>query len=174
MRPIAVVAVGLASCAVALVPSGAQSRGASSRGPRATQTVCPRKSDRVAYRDDPAVKRRLVPGKPGRLVLCRYGGLNARVPLGLLRVRRIESAGRSDRLAKRFDRLHAFSGGSSACPADFSRDIVARFGYRDAADDYVTVDVTGCRSATNGPLVRSAISRTGERLIRTLQRLTRQ
>jgi hypothetical protein len=48
----------------------------------------------------------------------------------------------------------------------------ARFRYPRAPDDYVAVNLSGCRSVTNGPRTRASLGRRGSRLVRTLRRLT--
>ena len=75
-------------------------------------------------------------------------------------------------LAHRINLLKAVPPEPTTCPANFLREIVARFRYTQARDDYVALDLTGCRAATNGPRVRSALSRHGNRLLRALERLT--
>jgi hypothetical protein len=106
------------------------------------------------------------------LILCRYAGLNVTAPLGLRRSRAIHGPQRVRRLGHRFNLLKPFPPGGRVCPADFGGQILARFRYPRAPDDYVAVDLSGCRSVTNGPRTRASLGRRGSRLVRTLRRLT--
>jgi hypothetical protein len=106
------------------------------------------------------------------VILCRYAGLNVTDPLGLMRTRPLGGPQRIRRLAHRFNLLDPFPPGCGVCPADFGGQILARFRYPRAPDDYVAVDLSGCRSVTNGPRTRASLGRRGSRLVRTLRRLT--
>lgn len=141
--------------------------------PNAAHRICPRQIDLVPYRHDRAAHRRLVPGRPDRLVLCRYTGLTQPNPEGLRRSRAVDGRRHVRRLAHRFNQLPPFSSGPIACPADFGETLLARFRYPHARDDYVRVDLAGCRLATNGPRTRLTTGRRGGLLVRALERLSR-
>jgi hypothetical protein len=59
-----------------------------------------------------------------------------------------------------------------SCPADSGGKVLARFRYRGRPDDLVAQELSGCRLATNGHLMRSALSRPGPRLIELILQLT--
>jgi hypothetical protein len=129
---------------------------------------------RHRFRDYPALHRELVPPKPRRLVLCRYAGLNDRHhdPGTLVRSHHVARRARIRRIARLFDWLKPPPEGPINCPADSGSKVLARFRYRGSPDDLVAQELSGCRFATNGHLVRWALSRPGPRLIDLLRRLT--
>lgn len=117
----------------------------------------------------------LVPGAPAQVLLCRYSGLNPTPSAAghLLVQRLVRSSDMVKRLTQELDSLGPFQSGSYSCPADFGVKIVAIFRYADdRSDDPVTVDPSGCASATNGHLIRAAASPPGPELIGQLEGLT--
>jgi hypothetical protein len=161
--------------ASALVASAAAASALPAPGPPpggGSPPTCPRTSSRLPFRHDRAAHRRLVPGHADVAAVCRYSGLNARRPRHLRPPRSIVGPMPARRLAHRLNLLKAFPPRPIVCPADSLREIVVRFRYAHAPDDYVAVDLTGCPAAANGPRVRSASSRHGNRLLRDLERLT--
>ena len=167
--------ISVTIAALATVASLAVAGSAGARGPGPASTAarrCPVSAARAPFRHDAAARRRLVPGQPKGLILCRYAGLNVSDPLGLSSSREVHGPQRVRRLGHRFNLLKPFPRGRAVCPADFGRQILARFRYPRATDDYVAVDLSGCRSVTNGPRTRASLGRHGSRLVRTLRRLT--
>jgi hypothetical protein len=158
----------VASLAAVAGPAGASGPGPASTAARR----CPASAARAPFRHDVAARRRLVPGHPKGLILCRYAGLNVADPLGLNRSRTVHGPHRVRRLGHRFNLLKPFPPGRGVCRADFGGQILARFRYPRATDDHVAVDLSGCRSVTNGPRTRASHGRRGSRLVRTLRRLT--
>jgi hypothetical protein len=118
----------------------------------------------------------LVPGDPGRVLLCRYRGLNPTPSaVGQLLAQRLVTESRTvARLTHEFDSLKPFQPGSYACPADFGVKIVAIFRYSGGrSDDPVTLDPNGCNAVMNGPVIRTALLPPGPELIGQLEQLTR-
>jgi hypothetical protein len=137
---------------------------------------CPATAHHLRFRSYGALRHRLVPRHPTRLILCRYAGLNdPHHRLGtLLGSRPIDSRVRIRRIVYLFDSLgHQPYGVPIPCPADTGGKIVARFRYRDLPDDLVAQDLSGCKVTTNGPFGRWALTDPGPRLMRLLKRLTR-
>ena len=170
MRTSPGIAVFAAGASLALVAGPAA---ASGTGPKPSDSQrCPATAAWAPFRHDRAARRRLVPGHPSRLILCRYAGLNVTDPLGLRRSRAVAAPRRIRRLGHRFNLLRSFPAGRELCPADFGGQILARFRYPRAPDDYVAIDLSGCRSVTSGPRTRASLGRRGSRLVRALRRLT--
>jgi hypothetical protein len=138
---------------------------------------CPR-TDRTPYlAEGDAAKAALVPRGARGVLLCRYRGVNPSPDeAGTLAIsRRIRERAAVHGLARQFNSLRAVPpGGVTACPADdgFPK-VVAFFHYAKSPDDPVTVSLRGCRSVTNGLIVRSALSAPGFRLLRHIESLTR-
>ena len=172
MRP--PLALALAATAVAVaIPTAASSARPNAAAARPGRGPCPTRIDRVPYRRDAAARRRLVFGRPDRLVLCRYTGLTRPDPQGLRRWHAVGGPRHVRRLAHRLNQLPPFSSGPIACPADFGETLLARFRYPHAPDDYVKVGLSGCRLATNGPRTRLTSGHGGAALVRALERLSR-
>jgi hypothetical protein len=118
----------------------------------------------------------LVPHGARAMLLCRYRGVNPSPDeAGTLAASRpIKKRAAVKRLAREFNALRPIPPGSgvTACPADDGSKVIAFFHYAHSPDDPVTADLRGCRSVTNGQIVRSALSDSGDRLLRHLGKLT--
>jgi hypothetical protein len=110
------------------------------------------------------------------VLLCRYRGVNPTPELAgtLLTSRRIKRRAVVRRLAREFNALRSISpgGGVTACPADDGSKLIAFFHYAGAPDVPVTANLRGCRSVTNGQIVRTALSDPGDKLLRHIKKLT--
>jgi hypothetical protein len=111
------------------------------------------------------------------VLLCRYRGVNPNPDAAatLTTARRIRRLAAVRRLAHEFNALRSVQpgGGVIACPADDGSKVIAFFRYPSAPDDPVTVNLRGCRSVTNGQVVRSALIDPGQKLLRHIEKLTR-
>jgi hypothetical protein len=119
----------------------------------------------------------LVPAGASRVLVCRYGGLNAgRANARLVGMNTVSARAEVDQVANQLDALQSFRSGGYACPADFGVKIIAIFRYPVASksDDPVTVDPNGCSPVSNGHLVRTAMFAPGPSLINRLEALTRK
>ena len=126
--------------------------GPSSSTTAAQAAVC----DSTAPADVPVHQRdgtqtTMVPGRPDRLLGCRYHGLNQPEPVRTLASSAALPAGE---LAALVNAVRIPPPGSPVpnCPADFGETYVLRFGYADGTDLVVTVGRGGCRVVSNGDL----------------------
>lgn len=124
----------------------------------------------------PGASAALVPPGARNVLLCRYSGVSP-LPSAASRLlvgRLISDSHLVRRLSTRFDALPPFPSGSFFCPADFGTEIIAIFRYTPGpqSDDPVTVDPSGCASATNGHSLRAAMFPPGQALIEQLRSLT--
>src|ERR1700751_1038797 len=94
----------------------------------------------------------MVPGHPRRLLGCRYHGLNQPQRPGTLATSKTLPAGR---IASDLNRapIVARNGPVPSCPADFGDQSLLIFRYPDRTQLLVTVETSGCLSATNGTRV---------------------
>jgi hypothetical protein len=138
---------------------------------------CPQKAPtRLPVELWPPARIRLAPHGATSIQLCRYGGLNARPPFTLDRMRLLRAPQLIAGLIGQLDRLPAPPGGATACPADDLSQIVALLGYPHGPTVPVSVGLTGCRSVTNGTVQATASGfgtppAFGPQLVRHLQRL---
>jgi hypothetical protein len=172
-------AAGLGGTSYALAAAGS-----TSSTPRASPTptaprqltaaACPQRDLVPTVSRAPGASVTLVPGKPTRLVLCRYSGFGAYPhPVGAwgfhLRAYHLVTArARVEPVARALNALRPVTG-SQACPNDDGEALLAIFSYAQlsATDDPVTVHLEGCAEIDNGHLVREA----GRPLIQTLLKL---
>lgn len=92
---------------------------------------------------------------PRELLVCRYYGLNEPPshPAGTLAAERLLRRAASTRsLAREFDGLRPFPAGPLSCPMDDGSALLAIFRYRSQPEVPVSVNLTGCRGATNDRL----------------------
>jgi hypothetical protein len=121
-------------------------------------------------------RRTLAPAGASSILLCRYGGLNARPPLTLDRMRLLRAPGLIKELIRQLDRLPAPPKGPTACPADDGSQIVALLGYSGGRTVPVSIGLSGCETVTNGTVARTAFGfgsppAFGPQLLRHLKRL---
>jgi hypothetical protein len=140
-------------------------------------TRCPDSDRTPAVSQGAAAAKALVPRGTRSVLLCRYRGVspNPDQAGALATSRRIKKRGLVRRLASEFNALRPIQpgGGVAACPFDDGSKLIAFFHYAGAPDDPVTVNLRGCRSVTNGQIVRSALSDPGDELFRHIKKLTR-
>jgi hypothetical protein len=110
----------------------------------------------------------LAPTGVSAIRLCRYTGLNDHPRLRIARATLVSRQVWITRLVRRFNALPPPPPGATACPADFGTEIVALLSYPDGHTVTISVNLTGCSSATNGNLYR----RTGPTLLIELEHLT--
>jgi hypothetical protein len=120
----------------------------------------------------------LVPSGAQKLLLCRYSGvgqpLNGSRSLALIAQHQLSTKA-TGALASQLNALPAPTG-TFHCPADIGTAIVAFFRYSPpaAADDPVTIRLSGCSTVTNGQLMRIAsTTAAGRRLLDALRFQTR-
>ena len=113
----------------------------------------------------------LVPTGASALLLCRYRGLNpASTAHRLDGSRDVTGEAELKRLTGEFDALPKASL-MFHCPMDDGSEITGRFTYPHGAAVLLTVGLTGCRTVTNGRIVRSAAGSGGSALIEQLTAL---
>lgn len=161
-----------ATAATAAHPTRAATPKTQAAGPRHFSR-CPASDHRQLRSHARGASSTLVPGHPRRLLLCRYRGLQGKRAgwHRLIAHRRLSKQSTITGLQTRLNALPAPSG-TTVCPNDNGARIIAIFGYRHGAADPVTVALTGCPSATNGPVTRSAIN--APALLRRLKALTQR
>ena len=113
--------------------------------------------------------RRLVPGRPVELALCRYGAAPAYALDGSRLVTRRK---RVHRLVHGLNALPTMPSGPVSCPADDGSSIVVYALYRRAATKIVHVGLTGCLIARRRDVVRWDAP-SGGRFVHELEKLTR-
>jgi hypothetical protein len=92
-----------------------------------------------------------VPGKPERLLLCRYWGLNnGNQSFRLATKRLVRDPAKVSRYATALDGLREWPEGTYSCPEDDGSSNLAFFGYRGDAPAVVEISLTGCEGAING------------------------
>jgi hypothetical protein len=144
-------------------------------GDKKATSRCPRSDRQPVVSERAAAAKMLVPPGTRAVLLCRYRGVNPTPELAgrLAASRRIKKRATVN-LAREFNALRPIPPGSgvTACPADDGSKVIAFFHYAHAPDDPVTLNLRGCRSATNGQIVRSALSDSGDKLLRRIETLT--
>src|SRR5581483_7176187 len=131
----------------------------------ARPSACPRSHRRQLASRRPGAAMALVPAGAVSVLVCRYNGLAEPFhphwrAFALLGSKSIAGRRATARLASRFNRLPPAPTGPYAisCPADFGDAIVVYFRYRSGGANPVTVALSGCAFATNGPLVKRTTS----------------
>ena len=110
----------------------------------------------------------LVPPGATSVVLCWYGGLNARGAAGRLLASARVTRNLVVRLTNELDALPKLPNGIH-CPVDDGSAVVARFEYAHAAPSAVRIGLTGCDIASNGRLTRRATPAVTSQVERILQ-----
>jgi hypothetical protein len=152
--------------AVAACGGGSSSGGAPQAG--AFPTACPaspaKTSEiRAANRGVQGLAEETVPGKPTKLLMCRYYGADEPARGGqLAQSSRVYDgrviAGMAGYLT---NRAGSVGGTSATCEAELEGPALAFFGYPDGAAVELSIDLSGCRFTTNGVrLVESSEART--------------
>ncbi|MGH2895996.1 MAG: hypothetical protein ACRDPM_22385 [Solirubrobacteraceae bacterium] len=101
--------------------------------------------------------------------LCRYSGTSAK----LITSRLIKTRSVIEKLASDFNALSPATG-AIACPAGNLAQILALLAYPGPKSVSISTQLTGCQTATNGSITRTAMPRTraGPRLLNALERYT--
>jgi hypothetical protein len=162
----------LVVCAQAVWGAG---RSPSAAHPRACYRSAPA---RLPANRWPAARQQLAPAGAVAIRLCRYAGMNIRPRLKLLRSSPVTDPRLVAKLVHEFGELPSPSPGAEACPMDDGSQIIALLAYPHAHAARISVGLTGCRTVTNGYVVRTASgfgdpSAFGPRLVCELRRLTR-
>jgi hypothetical protein len=110
---------------------------------------CPASDMHPPISQRPGADRTLVPTGARAVLICRY-----RDPRHLIAHRLITNPATVRALVAAFNGLPPIHPGVEACPVDTGNAVVAHFEYATKPDDPVHVNRTGCRSVTNGHLVR--------------------
>lgn len=102
--------------------------------------------------NDPAAsKATMVPAGPAVVTVCRYAGLNDPSP-GALVKKATANRTKATAMARALDTAKVFPSGTPYnCPADNGQTDLLMFGYADGHHANVTMDTSGCRTASNGP-----------------------
>ena len=140
---------------------GRPSSGCPARAPAARDaagtSACPPSDRTPAVSSRPGARSSLVPPGARRLLICRYSGLQSQLPkpFTLLASALVKSPTEAQRVGRELNALppprpYAF------CPADFGDAVVVHVLYASGAQDPVTIELSGCRTVSNG--VRSAQS----------------
>lgn len=122
-------------------------------GPSVTFVCLPRRwEDEIGdLNENPGSDDVLVPGKPKRLLLCRYWGMNHEGrALRLAVEKRVTDPAAVRLIADGLNELPPFPDGEFACPADEGARTYALFAYPDAPLVVVELRSEGCPVATNG------------------------
>jgi hypothetical protein len=155
--------LGLVSIAVlaALAATDASARAA---------TTCPATAPTLTAPARPG-SGALAPTGATSVLLCRYHGLNPAATAHRLSGSRLVTAkAKVSRLLTELDALPPAPRGIH-CPLDDGSELTARFAYVHAAAVLVTLNLTGCRTVTNGRVSRTASGSAGSRLIEQLSAL---
>jgi hypothetical protein len=120
------------------------------------------------------LERELVPNTPCMIVLTRYAGLPAQIGAQVVGRVKLQSPSLLQSLTSEFDALPFLSEGVRNCPSDRGSEIVADLKYPHYQYLQLTITLTGCSTARRGPVTRSALGRSGEKLIGRLERLLAQ
>jgi hypothetical protein len=116
----------------------------------------------------PGVEHLVVPGKPVRLLLCRYWGLNHGEESGRLATKSLVRGSAVGGYVRSLDALKPYpeGDGSITCEADNGSRLIAFFRYPDAGTVAVRISLTGCPGAFNGASIWGQMSRGLERMLR--------
>lgn len=117
------------------------------------------------------LNQELVPETPCAIVLSRYAGLPAHVGTKLVGRVQLRSPSLIHSLTSEFNSLPHHVAGAIVCPDDDGSEIVASLKYPHHQDLRLTITLTGCMGARRGSLTRSALGRSGAKLIGQLERL---
>jgi hypothetical protein len=118
-----------------------------------------------------AKQHQLLPGIPCEIVLTRYAGLPASPGIQLIGRADVRGAYLLRQLTMELNALRP-SSSSNVCPNDDGSEIKAVVEYAHRQTRRLTVGLSGCAEVQQGSLSRSALGRTGERLLKQLVRLT--
>jgi hypothetical protein len=111
----------------------------------------------------------LLPGKPAKLLLCRYGPLASQELQGSRLMRRQD---RVRTVVRGFNALPVMPTGTVSCPRDDGSKVVVTAIYAKAAPRVVQVERSGCLAARRGGVVRWDLPDHG-RFVHRLERLSR-
>ncbi len=117
------------------------------------------------------LNQELVPGTPCAIVLSRYAGLPAHVGTKLVGRVELRKLSLLRRLTNEFNALPPHVAGTVVCPNDRGSEVVASLRYPRRQDLRLTITLTGCSGALRGSVTRSALGRSGAKLIGQLERL---
>lgn len=172
--------VGAAACGAATSHASVNPRVRSTPPQRAEPAACARtrRPEHVAPNAWTPARRRLAPGRPDAIRLCRYSRLADHRRVRLVRSRLLSDPTLLTQLVVEFNELPPFPPGAFACPADDGSQIVALLAYSNGRQVTIAAELTGCQGVTNGDVVRIANGygdhpRLGPRLLTELKRLTR-
>ena len=123
---------------------------------------CPSQDSSVIRSSRTGASVTLVPAGVVQVLLCRYDG-----PFGgprphianrfrLVARRLVVDRARAAKLAAELDRIPQGPSGEYVCPSAIGAAIVAYFGYASGPPAPVTVELSGCMTATNGHVTRDA------------------
>jgi hypothetical protein len=163
-----------AACLAAAAICACFAQGAAARGPRCALRAPPQ----IASNPWAPAQAQLAPAGPSAVRLCRYSGLNDHPKLRLVRTLRRTDDALLTKLVREFDALPPVPIGVTSCPVDLGDEIVAKLSYPGGHAVAILVILTGCPTAINGDLVRSAMGfgdppAFGPQLLSRLERLTR-
>jgi hypothetical protein len=113
----------------------------------------------------------LVPNTPCGIVLSQYTGLPAQVGTQLVGRAKLRRPALLRELTSGFNALPIPPEGVRNCPNDRGSEIVANLEYPHHQYLQITLTLTGCSTAHRGQITRSALGRSGEKLIGQLKRL---
>ncbi len=120
-------------------------------GAAAGTTTCPSSDRTQAISSRPGARSSLVPPGARQLLICRYSGLESQLPrpFTLLASALVKSPSEAQRVGRELNALpppppYAF------CPADFGDALVVHVLYASGAGDPVTIELSGCRTVSNG------------------------
>jgi hypothetical protein len=163
-------AVVVAASAVAVALAAGQGHGAAHDDPALRgRGACPVYDHQLLSSDVAGAAQSLVPTGAREVWLCRYSG----VGLDPATARRLQAHRRTTDRTKVAELTDAFNAlrpmvGVSSCPDDNGTQVIAIFArYRGtgAAADPVTIDLTGCKTTTNGHVVRMGTAPLVEQLM---------
>jgi hypothetical protein len=165
------VALGLAfavCCAVAMAACGGGSSSSQANQAGSFPARCPGRPSktsevRAANQGVSGLSKKMVPGQPTKLLMCRYYGSEEPTPEGgLAQSSRIYEERVITGMAGYLTNQAGVVGGTSAtCEAEDEGPALAFFGYPDGSAAELSIDLSGCRFSTNGLLlVESSEART--------------
>lgn len=111
----------------------------------------------------------LLPGKPSKLLLCRYGPLPSQT---LKASKLLTRRQRVREVVRGLNALPSIPSGAVSCPSDNGSSIVVYAMYRRSLTRIVDVGLSGCLIATRGAVIRWDLPSHG-RFVHTLENLTR-
>lgn len=172
-------AVAVAAAAAALALLAIAAPGGSAAAPLAA--ACPAHAlTSVPPNAWAPARSKLAPPGASSLRICRYGGLNAQVHLGLEGSRLLRAGSLQTHLIDELDALPPIPKGAifsavANCPMDDGSQILLLLDYPGAHAVTISLEETGCSRASNGDLARIANgyrNTVGPRLLAELKALT--